>query len=89
MCCVNEIHATIKKRFVGRTVTSYEVRGVSQPDKVVARSLCLGLLAGNIYLKKMRIRDLLLDVGWGTVCTLAEMKVFDGNFYSTQAAKGD
>ena len=38
------------------------------------------------YIKRMRARDLELNLRWGTICTPTRMKAADGKYYQTQAA---
>ena len=38
------------------------------------------------YIKRLRARDLELNLRWGTICTPTEMRAADGKMYKTQAA---
>ena len=38
------------------------------------------------YIKRLRSRDSELNLRWGTICTLTEMRAADGKMYKTQAA---
>ena len=36
------------------------------------------------YIKRLRSRDSELNLRWGTICTLTEMRAADGKMYKTQ-----